>query len=286
MKSGRFTSFQAAIFTFNIAFRIDFASDPDLALLIMISIHPLDNLPEVEEGENLSALLRQSLVSLGLWPLKAGDVLVVTQKILSKAEGRSVPLASVEVSAKAKAMAASTRKDPRLVELILRESSGIVRAVPHVLITRHRLGHVMANSGIDQSNIGPGDEERALLLPVDPDGSAAELLQSLADRDIPGVGIVISDSFGRPWRHGVVGIAIGAAGLPSLVDRRGEQDRDGRRLEVTQIALADQIASAATLVMGEGAEGVPAALLRGVSFPLGNAGASALIRPVEEDLFT
>ncbi|AMK25115.1 MULTISPECIES: coenzyme F420-0:L-glutamate ligase [unclassified Sphingobium] len=251
----------------------------------MIAIHPLGDIPEIRAGDDLAALLRESLTRAGLWPLKTGDVLVVTQKILSKAEGRMVDLATIEPGQEALKLAATTHKDPRLVELVLRESSTVVRAVPHVLITRHRLGHVMANSGIDRSNIGPGEEERALLLPVDPDRSARSLLNVLAGSEAAGIGIVISDSFGRPWRHGVVGVAIGAAGLPALVDRRGEEDRDGRRLEVTQIALADQIATAATLVTGEGAESVPAALLRGLALPTGDAGAGALVRPLEEDLF-
>lgn len=251
----------------------------------MLSIHPLCDIPEIRAGDDLAAVLRDSLAQAGLWPLRTGDVLVVTQKILSKAEGRMVALDSVEPGPEALELAATTRKDSRLVELVLRESSTVVRAVPHVLITRHRLGHVMANSGIDRSNIGPGEEERALLLPLDPDGSARGLLDALAGPEAAGIGIVISDSFGRPWRHGVVGVAIGAAGLPALVDRRGEEDRDGRRLEVTQIALADQIATAATLVTGEGAESVPAALLRGLALPPGEAGAGALVRPLEEDLF-
>ncbi|WP_176597613.1 MULTISPECIES: coenzyme F420-0:L-glutamate ligase [Sphingobium] len=251
----------------------------------MLSIHPLCDIPEIRAGDDLAAVLHGSLTQAGLWPLRTGDVLVVTQKILSKAEGRMVALDSVEPGPEALELAATTRKDSRLVELVLRESSTVVRAVPHVLITRHRLGHVMANSGIDRSNIGPGEEERALLLPLDPDGSARSLLDALAGPEAAGIGIVISDSFGRPWRHGVVGVAIGAAGLPALVDRRGEEDRDGRRLEVTQIALADQIATAATLVTGEGAESVPAALLRGLALPPGDAGAGALVRPLEEDLF-
>ena len=250
----------------------------------MISIHPLTGMGEIQAGDDLAMLLRDALEAAGMWPLQEGDVLVVTQKILSKAEGRMVDLTQVEPGEEALELAEKTRKDPRLVELVLRESSAIVRAVPHVLITRHRLGHVMANSGIDRSNIGPGGHERALLLPLDPDGSAAALSQALASGgNAPAV--VISDSFGRPWRHGVVGVAIGAAGLPALVDRRGEEDRDGRSLEVTQIALADQIATAAALVTGEGAEGIPAVLMRGLHLPVGDAPASALVRPIEEDLF-
>ena len=251
---------------------------------LMISIHPLTGLAEICEGDDLAMLLRDALGRAGLWPLQKGDILVVTQKILSKAEGRMVDLTEVEPGEQALELAETTRKDPRLVELVLRESSAIVRAVPHILITRHRLGHVMANGGIDRSNIGPGGAERALLLPVDPDGSAAALSHDLASEGAAPA-VVISDSFGRPWRHGVVGVAIGAAGLPSLVDRRGEEDRDGRRLEVTQIALADQIATAAALVTGEGAESIPAVLMRGLRLPPGDAPAATLVRPIEEDLF-
>lgn len=255
----------------------------------MIAIHALNDLPEIRAGDDLALLLHQSLETAGLLPLRSGDVLVVTQKIMSKAEGRMVDLTTVEPGAEALALAQKTRKDARLVELVLRESSAVVRAVPHVLITRHRLGHVMANAGIDRSNIGPGEAERALLLPADPDGSSRALLDRLAGEDASGIGIVVADSFGRPWRHGVVGVAIGAAGLPALVDRRGEADRDGRVLEVTQIALADQIATAATLVTGEGAEGVAAALIRGLAVPSSGAeganGAASLVRPLEEDLF-
>lgn len=247
----------------------------------MISIHPLHTIPEVRQNDDLAMLLREALETSGLWPPQPGDVLVVTQKIVSKAEGRTVHLATIEPRPQALELAAKTRKDARLVELVLRESTAVVRAAPHILITRHRLGHVMANSGIDQSNIGPGDGERVLLLPVDPDGSAARIRKAFGG----GIGIVISDSFGRPWRHGVIGVAIGASGLPSLIDRRGDIDRDGRRLAVTQIALADQIATAATLATGEGAESVPAALIRGLPLPAGENPAAALVRPLEEDLF-
>ncbi|MFC4595913.1 coenzyme F420-0:L-glutamate ligase [Sphingobium tyrosinilyticum] len=251
----------------------------------MISIHPLYDLPEIAAGDDLAALLRTSLSSAGLLPLQTGDVLVVTQKILSKMEGRMVDLATVVPSPGAIELAEQTRKDPRLIELVLQESTAIVRAVPNILITRHRLGHVMANSGIDRSNIGPGATERALLLPIDPDRSARQLLEAMSSNSDSRMAVVISDSFGRPWRHGVVGVAIGAAGLPALVDRRGDQDRDGRRLEVTQIALADQIATAAALVTGEGAESVPAALIRGLNLPEGENCAGAIVRPMDEDLF-
>ena len=244
----------------------------------MIEIHPLIGIGEVRPGDNLSALLQTGFALSKLEP-QVGDILVVTQKIVSKAEGRYVSLPDVMPGEEALRLAALTRKDPRLVELVLQEADGVVRAAPHVLITRHRLGHVMANSGIDRSNIGGGEGDRALLLPVDPDASAAALAEEL------GLAVVISDSFGRPWRMGVIAVAIGVSGLPALIDRRGEIDRDGRVLEVTQIALADMVATAANLVTGEGAEGIPAALVRGYAFSGENNPASALVRPAAEDLF-
>jgi len=244
----------------------------------MIEIHPITGIGEVRPGDDLAALLLAALNHNDIVP-RADDILVVTQKIVSKAQGRFVSLADVVPGDEARRLAELTRKEPRLVELVLREADGVVRAAPHVLITRHRLGHVMANSGIDRSNIGNGEDDRALLLPVDPDGTAAQLCAQL------GLAVVISDSFGRPWRMGVVAVAIGAAGLPALIDRRGEIDRDGRVLEVTQVALADMIATAANLATGEGAEGIPAALVRGYRFPEGNRPAKDLVRPAAEDLF-
>jgi coenzyme F420-0:L-glutamate ligase/coenzyme F420-1:gamma-L-glutamate ligase len=208
---------------------------------------------------------------------------VVAQKAVSKAENRYVELNQVRVSPEAERLAAITRKDPRLVELVLSESVEVLRSKPEVLIVRHKLGYVMANAGIDRSNVGSAD--RVLLLPVDPDGSAARLRADLKRLLGPEIGIVISDSFGRPWRKGVTNVALGAAGIPALIDRRGETDRNGRRLEVTEVAFADLVASAAGLVMGEGAEGVPAALVKGLIWSAPPTPASALLRPVQEDLF-
>jgi coenzyme F420-0:L-glutamate ligase/coenzyme F420-1:gamma-L-glutamate ligase len=244
----------------------------------MIEIHPLTGIGEVHPGDNLVEPLRAALAQQNLTP-REHDVLVVTQKIVSKAEGRFVSLSDVTPGAEALRVAELCRRDPRLVELVLSESEAVVRAVPHVLITRHRLGHVMANSGIDRSNIGAGDDERVLLLPRDPDASAAALSQKL------GLAVVISDSFGRPWRMGTVAVAIGVAGLPALCDRRGETDRDGRVLEVTQLALGDMLATAANLATGEGAEGIPAALVRGFTFAGDPRPAADLVRPIAEDLF-
>lgn len=248
----------------------------------MLELHPLTGIGEVSPGADLAALLGDALTPLGL---RAGDVLVVTQKIVSKAEGRFVALSSVAPSARATELAAQVKKDARLVELVLRESSAAVRAAPNVLITRTHLGLVMANAGIDRSNIGPGRDDDVLLLPENPDASAEKLAAALGARFGVAPAIVISDSFGRPWRQGVVNVAIGASGFPSLVDRRGEPDRDGRKLEVTQVALADMAASAAGLVSGEGAESVPVVLMRGFKFDAVEAPASALVRPLHEDLF-
>ena len=250
----------------------------------MIQIFPLDAICEVQPGSDLPAILGSAILAAGLSP-RRDDVLVVTQKIVSKAEDRFVDLATVEPGERARELAGITGKDARLVELVLAESSAVVRAAPNVLITRHRCGYVMANAGIDRSNIGAGSAERVLLLPVDADASAERLRAALAERwpDTPAV--LVSDSFGRPWRYGVVNVAIGASGLPSLIDRRGELDRDGRPLEVTQVALGDMIATAAGLATGEGAEGVPAALVRGLALGGGASPASALVRPIGEDLF-
>lgn len=244
----------------------------------MIAVLPLTGIGEVRPGDDLAGLLKAALARQSLRP-REHDVLVVTQKVVSKAEGRFVALAEVTPGAEALRVAELCRKDPRLVELVLNEAEAVVRAVPHVLITRHRLGHVMANSGIDQSNIGSGDEDRVLLLPRDPDASAAALTSAL------GLAVVISDSFGRPWRMGTVAVAIGAAGLPALSDRRGETDRDGRVLEVTQLAFGDMLATAANLATGEGAEGIPAALVRGFTFAGDPRPAADLVRPLAEDLF-
>ncbi|MGE4411341.1 MAG: coenzyme F420-0:L-glutamate ligase [Sphingobium sp.] len=250
----------------------------------MIQILPLRGMGEIEPGSDLAGALLAGLDTSGL-ALQPGDILVVTQKIVSKAEGRFVELSAVTPGARALELAETTRKDPRLVELVLSESSDVVRAVPGVLITRHRHGLVMANAGIDRSNIGPAGGERVLLLPEDPDGSARALAGAMERRTAVRPAVVISDSFGRPWRHGVVCVAIGVTGLPSLLDRRGDVDRDGRTLEVTQIAVGDMVATAAGMATGEGAEGIPAVLVRGYAVPGEERPATDLVRPLTEDLF-
>jgi coenzyme F420-0:L-glutamate ligase/coenzyme F420-1:gamma-L-glutamate ligase len=250
----------------------------------MIELHPLATIGEVIPGDDLGRLLAEAIKGARLVP-ERNDVLMVTQKIVSKAEGRFVDLASVTPGSKAIELAAITRKDARFVEIVLAESSGVVRAAPDVLITRHRSGHVMANAGVDRSNMGPGGNDRALLLPVDADASAQRLRAALRDYWPQPPAVLISDSFGRPWRLGITNVAIGASGLPALIDRRGEVDRNGRRLEVTQVALGDMIASAGGLVTGEGAEGIPAVLVRGLRWEAEDRPAAALVRPVAEDLF-
>ena len=245
----------------------------------------LAGMPEVAPRSDLAALLAATLTAQEL-TLRAGDLLVISQKIVSKAEGRVVDLTSVVAGMRARELAAVTRKDPRLVELILSESTEVLRAIPDVLIVRHRLGFVMANAGIDRSNVDDRVAgERVLLLPVDPDNSAAALRAALARRCGVAPGVIISDSFGRPWRLGVVNVALGAAGVATLVNRRGQTDRGGRRLEVTEVAVGDALAAAAGLIMGEAAEGVPAVLLRGFEQSGADGAAQDLIRPLAEDLF-
>jgi coenzyme F420-0:L-glutamate ligase/coenzyme F420-1:gamma-L-glutamate ligase len=254
-----------------------------------VSFNVLAGIPEIEAGADLAGCIADALQASGC-VLHDRDVLVVAQKIVSKAEGRTVDLATVVPSSEAQRLAVVTRKDPRVVEVILGESEEIVRAVPNVLIVRHRLGFVMANAGVDRSNVpavraGDAVREQVLLLPLDPDGSAAALRESLTRRFGVSVGVIVSDSFGRPWRRGVLNVALGSAGIPSLIDRRGERDREGRALEVTEVAFADAIAAGAALVMGEAAEGTPVVLVRGLDWHAAASRAAVLRRPKSEDLF-
>lgn len=241
-----------------------------------LTLSALPGLPLVKAGDDLAALLRAALQRAAITP-QAGDVLAVAQKIVSKAEGRSIALASVRPSPAATTLAAQTGKDARLVELILSESERVVRARPNLIIVKHRLGFVMANAGIDQSNVG--EEGHALLLPENPDDSAARLSAAL------GLPVVITDSFGRAWRRGTVGVAIGAAGLPALRDLRGQPDLFGRTLMVSITGFADEIAAAAGLLMGQGAEAQPAVMVRGLALGGDALPAAELLRPDAEDLF-
>lgn len=253
---------------------------PDTASLI-----PLRDLPLIRPGDDLAALLAAA-IERRLGTLAAGDALVVAQKIVSKSEGRYVDLVRIEAGAEAHRIAHDTQKDPRLVQVILDESRRVVRYRPGVLVVEHRLGFVMANAGIDRSNIDPAmGAEPVLLLPLDPDGTAARLREALAARFDAACAVVISDSFGRAWRRGTAGIAIGASGLPALADRRGDPDLYGRALRVTEIGFADEIAAAASLLMGQANEAIPAVVLRGLAWTKPAVPAHALIRAAEEDLF-
>jgi coenzyme F420-0:L-glutamate ligase / coenzyme F420-1:gamma-L-glutamate ligase len=239
----------------------------------------------VEPGDDLGAIAVAALRDNGLVP-KDCDALVVAQKIVSKAEGRYVDVASVQPSERAIALAAEVDKDPRFVEVVLSESKRVVRHRPGLLIVEHRLGFVMANAGIDHSNVASEDgSEQVLLLPVDPDGSAQALRQHLMGVFGVGVGVIISDSFGRPWRKGTVGVALGAAGLPAYIDLRGHPDLFGRELLVTETGFADEIAAAAGLLMGQADEAIPMVLVRGLAWSALDQPAAALVRPAEHDLF-
>ncbi len=241
----------------------------------------------VAPGDDLASLLLAAIAAQDL-VLDDGDVLVLAQKIVSKAEGRQVRLADVTASREAEMLAAETDKDPRIVQLILDESTEVVRKKPGVLIVRQALGIVGAHAGIDQSNIDHGDgedDESALLLPENPDASAARMHEELRRRTGRHVGVVISDSANRPWRLGTVGIAIGAAGIAALHDRRGGTDLFGRELKVTLINRADSLATAATLVMGETTERIPAAAVKGLEVETECGNAAEILRPLEEDLF-
>lgn len=248
-------------------------------------IETVADVPMIAPGDDLAALLVAALKTGG-HNLSDRDAVVVAQKIVSKAEGRLVDLATVEPSTKAVELARATDKDSRLVEVILSESTEVIRHRPGVLIVEHRSGVVMANAGVDRSNVkASGMKEPVLLLPKDADASAA-LLKAALDRAFEAnLAVVISDSVGRAWRNGTVGLALGCAGLPALDDRRGTADLFGRTLEVTEVALADSVAAAAALVMGEGAEGRPLAVVRGLDWRGAPSGAGALIRAKALDLF-
>ena len=251
-----------------------------------LSFCALPGVPEIAPGDDLAGVILDGL-RRAHQDLQPGDVVVCAQKIVSKAEGRSVQLRDVRPSARAEEIAARCLKDPRLVELVLAESTEVVRVAPNVLITRQRCGYVMANAGIDHSNTGAAaaDADRVLLLPLDPDASARALRLALEARTGVAPGVIVSDSFGRPWRLGTVNVALGVAGLPALVDMRGEIDRDGRTLQMTQVALADAIAAGAGLAMGEATEGAPIVLVRGVASRAPHNDGQALIRAANEDLF-
>jgi coenzyme F420-0:L-glutamate ligase/coenzyme F420-1:gamma-L-glutamate ligase len=248
-----------------------------------LSIAALAGIPLVQAGDNIADLIVAGLAASRLG-LRRGDVVVIAQKIVSKAEGRLVDLRTVTPSARAEQLAAEVDKDARLVELILRESTEVVRYRRGVLVVAHRNGTVLANAGIDASN-APGGDDYVLLLPEDCNRSCREIRARLAVRTGAEAGVLIIDSLGRAWRNGTVGAALGAAGLPALLDLRGKPDLFGRPLRSTQVGLADEIAAAASLLMGQAGEGTPVALVRGLDLPGGDGSADDLLRARELDLF-
>ncbi|MDD5467633.1 MAG: coenzyme F420-0:L-glutamate ligase [Anaerolineales bacterium] len=253
----------------------------------MLALTPLPDIPLIRRGDSLGEIILLGLRRAGI-DLQDGDILVLAQKIVSKSEGRLVNLVEVRPSQPALDLAAQIDKDPRLVELVLRESTSVLRTRPGAIIVEHRLGFVCANAGIDHSNVaGEADSsgEWVLLLPENPDASAQALRQDLERRSGARLGVMIIDSHGRAWRQGTVGVAIGLAGLPALVDLRGQEDLFGYTLRITQVGAADELAAAASLVMGQAAEGTPVVHVRGFPYSLREGSLQELIRPREQDLF-
>lgn len=260
-----------------------------------LTLTALSEIPIIRQGDNLADIVARALRASKI-ALEDGDILVLAQKIVSKAEGRLVHLDSVSPGQRAKELAATTGKDARLVELMLRESNSVLRTRPGVIIVEHRLGFICANAGIDHSNVAPvgtnekdnqaiDENEQVLLLPEDPDKSASEIrakIEAVTDKKI---GVMIIDSHGRAWRIGTEGVCIGLSGLPAVVDERGWDDLFGRSLRITIVGVADELAAAASLVMGQAAEGTPVVHVRGFPYPLREGSLQELIRPREQDLF-
>lgn len=254
---------------------------------VQLVLTALPNIPLIKPGDDLCAITLASLTEAGL-RLQSGDVLILAQKIISKAEGRLVHLSSVTPSARARELADELGKDPRHVEVILSETKEIVRMRAGVIVVEHRLGYVCANAGVDRSNVAPhgaGGDDWLLMLPENPDRSCAELRDKLRAVTGATVGVIVNDSHGRAWRSGTVGVALGAAGVPGLLDLRGTPDLFDTPLQITQVGFADELAAAASLLMGQAAEGRPIIHARGVPYALRDGDAQELIRPKEMDLF-
>jgi coenzyme F420-0:L-glutamate ligase/coenzyme F420-1:gamma-L-glutamate ligase len=247
----------------------------------------LPNIPMIYTGDDLAQIVGNGLAKASL-TLQDGDILVLAQKIVSKAEGRWVNLLDIQPSEQAQMLARKIEKDPRLIELILRESNQVLRTRVGTIIVEHRLGFVCANAGIDHSNVageGNSNAEWVLLLPENPDKTAQTIRESLEAKSEVHIGVMIIDSHGRAWRQGVVGVAIGLAGLPGLVDMRGKSDLFGYTLRITTVGAADELAAAASLVMGQADEGTPIVHVRGFPYPLRDGNLNELLRPKEQDLF-
>ena len=250
-----------------------------------ITYTALPDIPLVQPGDDVCALIKQGLGRAGI-VLQDGDVLVIAQKIISKAENRYVDLADMVPSPRAKELAAISGKNAQHIEAVLGESAEVLRVKPNVMIVAHRLGYVMANAGIDESNLEKLDGvDRVLLLPVDPDASCRAIKTTLDREFAASIGVIINDSFGRAWRNGVVGVALGAAGISSLHNMIGSPDLFGRAMKVTEVAIGDELAAAASLVMGQGAEGLPVVHVRGYRNRGAENDAMALIRPKHMDMF-
>lgn len=250
-----------------------------------LEILPLAGFPLVEPGDNLPQLVLQCLAENQL-ALQASDVVVIAQKVFSKAEGRYVRLADVQPSAEAVELAARADKDPRQVELILRESKEVLRVRPGVIIVEHRLGYVHANAGIDKSNLPLSEDDPAvLLLPEDPDRSSAQMHAVLQHQVDGEIAVLMNDSAGRAWRNGTVGMTIGSAGMDPIRNQVGESDLFGRALEVTEIAVADELSAAASFVMGQAAEACPVVVVRGADWTAAQTGSTTLLRDPDMDLF-
>lgn len=247
-----------------------------------VNLRPIVGIPLARPGDDPGALIGDA-VHRSAASLRAGDVVVVASKLVSRCEGRFVRRADVVPSARAAALAELTGKDPHHIEVVLSETAAVSRAAPGVLIVRHRLGYVVANAGVDASNVLQDGEW--LLLPADPNAAAAAIRDTLAERFEPGIAVVISDSFGRPFRHGTVGVAIGSAGMAVLRDLRGRPDLNGRLLEHTSTAVADGIAAAADLVMGQADDAIPAVIVSNLTFSPSDVGAGSLCRDPASDLF-
>lgn len=248
-----------------------------------LTLTPLLDIPMIQADDDLGEIIMLSLNKANI-TLADNDIVVLAQKIVSKAEGRLVDLNTVNPSQEASDLAREVDKDPRLVELILQESNQIIRQRPGALIVEHKLGFICANAGIDRSNVG-GDGEWALLLPEDPDASADRLRAQLEQASGAKIGVLIIDSHGRAWRNGSAGLTIGLSGLPGVVDKRGEKDMFGYELKVTEIGAADELAAGASLMMGEVAEAIPAVHVRGFPYPLQDGRLGEILRDKEKDMF-
>ena len=263
-----------------------------------LTLTPLQNIPLIRHGDDLADIILSALQQSNS-TLEDNDIFVLAQKIVSKAEGRTVNLATVTPSPRAIELAAQTEKDPRLVELMLRESKSVVRTRPGTIIGEHKLGFVCANAGIDHSNVAPfhlppnslnlGGEkeggEYVLLLPENPDQSAGNIRAKIESKTGKKIGVMIIDSHGRAWRIGTEGVCIGLSGIPAVMDVRGWKDLFGYTLRITIVGVADELAAAASLVMGQAAEGTPIVHVRGFPYPLREGSLKELIRPKEQDLF-